>query len=69
MYNKKQFMDKILTAKTLNGCKIVRRDFGYGKIPDVYITLEGDNGNQSIHSAFALFDNYLANPKIYKEIV
>jgi hypothetical protein len=69
MYNKKEFMDKILTTKTLNGCNIIRREIGYGAEPDVYIFLQGDNGNQTCHSAFALFDHYLANPKIYKEIV
>ena len=48
---------------------IIRREIGHGAEPDVYIFLQGDNGNQTCHSAFALFDHYLANPKIYKEIV
>jgi hypothetical protein len=69
MYNKKEFMDKILTAKTLNGCEIIRREVGYGTEPDVYIFLQGDHGNQTVCSAFALFKNYLANPEIYKELV
>ena len=69
MYNKKQFMDKLLTAKTLNGCEIVRCEFGYVKEPDVYIFMQGDHGNQTVCIAFDLFKNYLANPKIYKEIV
>ena len=47
MYNKKEFMDKILTTKTLNGCNIIRREIGHGAEPDVYIFLQGDNGNQT----------------------